>query len=135
MKPWQQAALFAVAAPPVALAGVTSGLLPPSASIPLWYLLLAAPFWEEAFFRGVLQQRMLDHPWGSRRCAGLGLSNWLTGCFFVLVHLPFQGWRALAIILPALALGRLFEQTRQILPCVLMHSWFNLSWLMILQFR
>ena len=43
-------ALLLMAAPLAALAGLKLGLLPRTTTVPFWYLLLAAPFWEEAFF-------------------------------------------------------------------------------------
>jgi membrane protease YdiL (CAAX protease family) len=129
VKQWQAMALIVALAPPVALGGMSAGLLPRSPAIPLWYLLLAAPLWEESFFRGILQQYLMGRPAGCRRFMGFSLANWTAGCCFSAVHLPFQGIHALGILLPALALGWLFERTARILPCVLLHGWFNLSWL------
>ena len=121
--------LLAIAAPLVSTAGLSSGLLPRQCSTPLWYLLLLAPFWEETFFRGALQRRMMRLNWGGYRFAGLTAATWFTGTLFVLVHLPFQGVKGILIVIPALALGRLFEEYDEIIPCILLHGWFNLCWL------
>lgn len=125
----QEALLLVLAAPLVAGAGAWSGLLPQTLTVPVWYLLLAAPVWEELLFRRGLQQRLQQFDWGSRRLLRLTLATWTVGIMFVLAHLPFQGVHALLVLLPALALGRLFEQTGQVLPCSALHSWFNLCWL------
>jgi membrane protease YdiL (CAAX protease family) len=125
----QQVLLLIAAAPLVALAGVRSGLLPHASSIPFWYLLLAAPFWEEALFRGGLQQHLLTRSWGNRPLLMFSLANWLTSICFILAHLPFQAGRSLTVLIPSLVLGWLFERTNRVLPCMLLHSWFNLCWL------
>lgn len=124
----------AAATPPIALAGVKSGLMSATPSLPLWYLLLAAPFWEEMLFRGVLHRRLLGFGWGVRSQVGLSAANWLASCCFVLAHLPFQGWRAVAVLLPSLILGLQFEGTGRLFPCILLHAWFNLSWMLAARF-
>jgi len=129
----QEALLVTLAAPLIALIAVQGGLLSSSLTVPAWYLLLAAPFWEEWLFRGALQRRLQDRHWSGRKLAGISLSNGLTGSVFVLAHLPFQGTKALLILIPALALGRIFEQTDRIIACILLHGWFNLCWMLATQ--
>lgn len=125
----QEVLLVALAAPLVAAAGVWSRLLPQTLTVPVWYLLVAAPVWEELFFRRVLHQRLQQQAWSSRRLISFSLATWIVGVVFVLAHLPFQGVHALLVLLPALVLGRLFERTDQVLPCIALHGWFNLCWL------
>ncbi len=125
-------ALLAVAAPLVAMAGVKGGLLPQHRSVPLWYLLLAAPVWEELLFRRAVQQRLLFKNIGNGRVNGFSRANWITAVFFVMLHLPFQGWRGLLVVVPSLALGHLFEHDYQVIPCVIMHSWFNICWVLVI---
>ncbi len=127
----QEALLVVMAAPLVAVAGVQSGVLTQTPAAPLWYLLLAAPIWEELLFRRGLQERLLRFSWGSRRLLQFSLPAWIVGCVFVLAHLPFQGVHSLLVLLPALVLGRLFEHTGQVLLCIALHSWFNLCWLLV----
>jgi len=122
-------ALLLMAAPLAALAGLKLGLLPRTTTVPLWYLLLAAPFWEEAFFRRGLHYRVLAYPWSVQPLLGLSRANWLTSCCFAALHIPWQGGASVAILIPSLALGWLFERTNRLFPCVLLHAWFNLSWL------
>lgn len=129
----QEALLITLAAPLAALAGILVELTARSPSMPAWYLLLAAPLWEELFFRRVLQERLRLHHWGCIRLLGISLAAWLTALFFVLAHLPFQETHSLLLLLPALAVGRLFDRAGQVLPCILLHSWFNLCWLTMLR--
>jgi len=123
-------ALLMMAAPLAALAGVKGGLLPRTTAVPLWYLLLAAPFWEEALFRRGLQYRLLVYPWTAQPLLGLSRANWLTSCCFAAMHIPWQGTASVTILIPSLALGWLFERKNLLFPCVLLHAWFNLSWLL-----
>jgi membrane protease YdiL (CAAX protease family) len=45
-------------------------------------------------------------------------------------HLAAHGpWRAAATVLPALALGALYQRSRSTPACVLLHAGFNLIWL------
>lgn len=124
-------ALLLMAAPLAALAGVKCGLLPRTTAVPHWYLLLAAPFWEEALFRRGLQYRLLAYLWTEQPLLGLSRANWLTSFCFAAVHIPWQGAASVAILIPSLALGWLFERTNLLFPCVLLHAWFNLSWLLV----
>lgn len=120
------AAVF-LAAPLIAIAGIKTGVLQKTATAPIWYLLLAAPFWEEFFFRGGVQRLLTWYPWGRKQFMRLSWGNWTTSLFFVAVHLPFQGMAAVAILLPSLVLGWLFDRYGRILLCMLLHIWFNLS--------
>ncbi len=130
MRQWQAVTLLVTASPLVALAGVKSGLLLRSPAVPLWYLLLVAPFWEEAFFRGGLQSFLLERSVGNYSFLRISSANAATAVCFAAAHLPFQGLAATAVLLPSLLLGWLFERTRRVFPCVLLHCWFNLSWLL-----
>lgn len=125
----QEVLLIVLAAPLAAGAGAWSGLLSHTSTVPVWYLLVAAPIWEELLFRRGLQQRLQQRDWGSRCLVWLSLPTWIVGVVFVLAHLPFQGVHGLLVLLPALVLGRQFEQTGQVLPCIALHSWFNFCWL------
>ena len=130
MRTWSAVAAAVAAAPFIAYAGISAWLLGRTPSVPLWYLLLAAPFWEEAFFRGVVQYYLMGRPLGHHLFLRLTGANWIASGCFVAVHLPFRGVSALGVLLPALVLGWLFERTGRVLPCIILHGWFNLSWLM-----
>ncbi|CAH2032117.1 JDVT-CTERM system glutamic-type intramembrane protease MrtJ [Trichlorobacter ammonificans] len=131
MKQQYETALLFLAAVPVAAVALHAGLVPRFSPVPLWYLLIAAPLWEELFFRGVIQRRLHETSRGSRHIAGLSTANWLTSLLFMMAHLPFHGISAAATLAPSLALGRQFEQYRHLVPCILLHGWFNLSWLLL----
>lgn len=99
-------------------------LFTPSWHAAAWAFALA-PLLEEYVFRSLLQcgfQQRLPAAWRAGH-----LANLLTAGAFVAAHYPAHGWLAAAWLLPALALGELWRRTGKLWPCVLMHSWFNLS--------
>lgn len=98
----------------------------------LFVLLLLAPVLEETVFRrGV-------HAWALRRW-GLGAQrgwawpsrvNLLVALLFAAAHLlRLPPLLALAVVLPALAIGKVYEMTGRLWPCVAAHAAFNLCWL------
>lgn len=87
-------------------------------------LLLAAPLLEEAVFRAGVQEALL------RRGRGLLLANAATALLFGAAHVAARGdAAAFAVVLPALAIGWLYERTRQLRWCVLLHAAMNAAWL------
>jgi uncharacterized protein len=99
---------------------------------PLLMLLLLAPLLEETVLRRGL------HAWALRRWGGAvprwlarpSQVNLLVALLFAALHLfrlPLP--MALAVVLPALVVGQVFEMTARLWPCVLTHAAFNLCWL------
>lgn len=96
-----------------------------AAAVPL---LLLAPVLEELAFRGALQDLVgaLLRPLGLAGGGPVTRANLLTSLAFAACHLPYQPLPVcLAIVLPSLLLGRVREATGRLLPCVLLHAWFN----------
>ncbi|MEJ2310010.1 MAG: JDVT-CTERM system glutamic-type intramembrane protease [Gammaproteobacteria bacterium] len=92
-------------------------------------LLLLYPLVEEWVFRGVLQGALLGHAWGRRRRLGISLANLLSSLAFMLLHLVNQPplW-ALSVIVPSLVLGHFRERHDSLLPPMLLHPLFNLTY-------
>lgn len=87
-------------------------------------LLLAAPLLEEAVFRAGLHEALLRHG------RGLLLANGLTALAFGAAHVAARGdASAFAVALPALAIGLVYERTRRLRWCVLLHAAMNAVWL------
>jgi membrane protease YdiL (CAAX protease family) len=98
----------------------------------LLVLLLLAPLLEETVFRRGL------HHWALRRWGGAvprwlarpSTVNLLVALLFAALHLlRLPPLMALAVVLPALVVGQVFERTARLWPCVLAHAAFNLCWL------
>ena len=93
--------------------------------------LLLYPLVEEWVFRGVLQGELLKRAWGKRRGIGISNANLVTSIVFVSLHLINQppAW-ALAVLLPSLVLGHFRERHDSLLPPMLLHPLFNLTYLL-----
>lgn len=90
-------------------------------------LLVAAPLLEEAVFRAGVQEALL------RRGRALLLANAVTALLFGAAHVAVRGEpAAFAVVLPALAIGWLYERTRRLRWCVLLHAAMNAAWLAFL---
>lgn len=88
-------------------------------------LLLLAPVAEEIVFRRGLQESLLAR-------APAAVANGLTALAFGAVHaFAHQSAAALAVVLPALAIGLLYQHTRRLTPCVVLHAGFNAVWLLV----
>jgi hypothetical protein len=87
-------------------------------------LLAIAPWLEEAVFRAGLQERLLrsgQQPW---------LCIALTALAFAMTHiLARQQWSAIILVLPALALGAIYQRTRSVTACAAAHAAMNVLWL------
>ena len=97
-----------------------------------WLLLGSFVVWqpviEELLFRGVLQGALRRTRAGPRGLAGLTIANVATSTAFVLVHLIEQPapW-AVAVFIPSLLFGYFRDRTGSVLPGLLLHAVFNLS--------
>lgn len=93
--------------------------------------LLLYPLVEEWVFRGLLQGELLQRGWGRRLHLGISRANLVTSLLFVALHLVNHppAW-ALAVLLPSLVLGHLRERHGSLLPALLLHPLFNLTYLL-----
>ena len=93
--------------------------------------LLLYPLLEEWVFRGILQGEFLKREWGKRRGIGISNANLVTSIIFVLLHLINHPplW-ALAVLVPSLVLGHFRERHDGLLAPMLLHPFFNLTYLL-----
>jgi len=91
---------------------------------PLAVLLVGAPLLEEVVFRGGLHEQLL------RARLSPASANALTAAAFALGHgLARSWWLAVAVLLPAWAVGRLYQRERRLAPCIAAHAAMNLLWI------
>jgi membrane protease YdiL (CAAX protease family) len=102
-------------------------------SWPILLSLIFAPLIEEVVFRRGLQDELLRSPrladwtacWGA--AAHERICILITAVAFAAAHiLVAPVWLAAATVLPALAIGALYNRQRRLAPCVLVHAVFNL---------
>jgi membrane protease YdiL (CAAX protease family) len=87
-------------------------------------LLLFAPAVEELLFRAGLQETLL------RRGLRPLVANLLATLAFALLHGLLRSWPlALAVVLPSLVLGRVYQSRRRLAPVVALHAAMNLFWI------
>ena len=94
----------------------------------LLVLLLLGPLLEEAIFRAGLHEALL------RRWAGLPAlwANLVTAIAFGLAHMLVRGELAAgAVVLPALAIGLVYQRGRRLRHCIALHAAMNAAWLLI----
>ena len=86
-------------------------------------LLLIAPVTEEIVFRWGLHEALL------RRLRTRHLANMGVGLVFAGAHaLTQHAWSGLAVLVPALIVGAVYDWSRKLLPCVLLHAVMNACW-------
>ena len=98
-------------------------------AVPSWsalWLLAGAPVVEEVIFRLGLQQELL-----ARLRLPLA-ANVATALVFALAHgLSQATWQSLLTLLPALAIGSVYQRSRRVAPCIALHAAFNAFWLVL----
>lgn len=96
----------------------------PSGSV--FWLLAGAPVVEEVIFRLGLQQELLTH------LRSAPAANALTALVFAAAHGLSQGTsQSLLTLLPALAIGAIYQRSRRLAPSVALHAAFNTFWLAV----
>lgn len=94
---------------------------------PAWralVLLGLAPAAEEVVFRIGLHEALL------RRAVAPWLANAAVAVAFAVAHLATRPWpAAAALLVPALAIGWVYQRTRQLAPCVALHAALNALWM------
>jgi len=101
----------------------------PSTSLnAVFLMLLVAPVLEEFAFRGALldlAQATLQR-FGVANAGPVTRANLITSVLFAACHLPYQSVvLSIGVLLPSLLLGRIRELTGSVLPCIMLHAWFN----------
>ena len=93
--------------------------------------LLLYPLLEEWVFRGILQGELLKRKWGKRRSIGISNANLVTSIVFAGLHFINQPplW-ALAVLVPSLVMGHFRERHDSLLTPMLLHPFFNLTYLL-----
>jgi len=89
-------------------------------------LLVVAPTLEEIVFRAGLQEALLRRLGDSRAVT----ANSLTATLFAATHVALRPtFVSLLTLLPALAIGVIYQRHRRIVPCIAVHIVFNGIWL------
>lgn len=110
--------------------GTLVGLLGPRASAmpsgSVIWLLAGAPVVEEVIFRLGLHEELLS------RLHSAPVANALTALAFAAAHGLSRGTpQSLLTLLPALAIGAMYQRSRRLAPSIALHATFNAVWLTV----
>jgi hypothetical protein len=117
----------------VAVAALSVAVALAAASVPAHWLLLVAfaPVVEETVFRAGLQETLLRRLPTRRAPGALGV-NVVTALAFAAAHVALHpGVLAGLTGLPALLIGRVYQQHRRLAPCIALHALCNATWLLL----
>ena len=96
----------------------------------LFSFLLLYPLLEEWVFRGILQGEFLQREWGRKRGIGISNANIVTSILFTLLHfINHPPLWAVAVFIPSLVLGHFRERHDSLVTPMLLHPFFNLTYL------
>jgi len=86
---------------------------------------------EEWFFRRYFQDAIENTLKSCRRFNAQPqlLSNLITSTLFTLLHLPVQGIAGIAVFMPSLILGYIYQKKKDLLFVILLHSLFNIIYI------
>jgi len=98
-------------------------------------MLTALP--EEWFFRAYFMQQ-LEKSIANKKPSFLLLtpaqiSNLFTSIFFALLHTPTQGWFALAVFIPSMIYGWIFQKSKDIVLVILLHALSNIIFIIYIK--
>ncbi len=96
-------------------------------------VVLIAPLLEEVVFRGGIQHWLSRWPTLAGRAMGISLANVCTSVLFSATHLINQSpLTAVAVFVPSLVFGWVFDRYARILPCVVLHGFYNAGYLLFI---
>ncbi|WP_051347110.1 JDVT-CTERM system glutamic-type intramembrane protease MrtJ [Thiomicrorhabdus chilensis] len=104
-----------------------------------WMALFIMVFWqpliEELFFRGLLQGKLFQQTWFQESLAGISRANIVVSILFVATHFIYHPplW-ALAVFIPSLIFGWFRDRYDSVLPSILLHAFYNASFLTVFIF-
>jgi membrane protease YdiL (CAAX protease family) len=97
----------------------------------LWSVIVV-PIVEEIVFRGVIQKELTQKIEPKEYSSTI--ANFVTSVLFLLLHVYYSGLLAAAVFVPSLILGYIFSVTGKLRWSILVHAWFNLSWVVVVNF-
>ena len=88
------------------------------------------PVLEEIAFRGLLQETFFAQSWGKKNWLNLSVANLLTSVLFVAAHFFYHAplW-ALSVLVPSLVFGFFRDKYFSVIPCILLHIFYNLGYI------
>jgi len=95
-------------------------------------LVIWQPFWEELFFRGIIQGQIYKRSWGQRAWLRISNANMVASLAFAAAHIAYNPnlW-SVSVFIPSLVFGYFRERHNTIYSAIALHSIFNLGYIVV----
>jgi uncharacterized protein len=95
-------------------------------------LVIWQPFWEELFFRGIIQGQVYKRSWGQRAWLKISNANIVSSLAFVALHIAYNPnlW-SVSVFIPSLVFGYFRERHNSIYSAFALHSLYNLGYMAV----
>jgi len=95
-------------------------------------LVIWQPFWEELFFRGIIQGQVYKRSWGQRAWLKISNANIVSSLAFAALHIAYNPnlW-SVSVFIPSLVFGYFRERHNTIYSAFALHSIYNLGYMAV----
>ena len=95
-------------------------------------LVIWQPFWEELFFRGIIQGQIYKRSWGQRVRFKISNANMVASIAFTAIHIAYNPnlW-SVSVFIPSLVFGYFRERHNAIYSAFALHGIYNLGYMAV----
>ena len=95
-------------------------------------LVIWQPFWEELFFRGIIQGQIYKRSWGQRAWLKISNANMAASLAFTAIHIAYNPnlW-SVSVFIPSLVFGYFRERHNTIYSAFALHGIYNLGFMVV----
>jgi hypothetical protein len=96
-------------------------------------LVIWQPFWEELFFRGIIQGQIYKRSWGQRAWFRISNANMVASLAFAALHIAYNPnlW-SVSVFIPSLVFGYFRERHNTVYSAFALHGLYNLGYLVVI---
>ena len=112
---------------------VSTGSIHPGQWSVVVALVIWQPFWEELFFRGIIQGQVYKRSWGQRAWLKISNANMVASVAFVALHIAYNPnlW-SVSVFIPTLVFGYFRERHNSIYSAFALHGFYNLGYWVVI---
>ena len=91
------------------------------------------PFWEELFFRGIIQGQIYKRSWGQRARFRISNANLVASLAYTAIHIAYNPnlW-SVSVFIPSLVFGYFRERHNTIYSAFALHVFYNLGYAVVI---
>ena len=111
---------------------VSTGSIHPGQWSVVVALVIWQPFWEELFFRGIIQGQIYKRSWGRRAWLKISNANIVSSLAFAAAHIAYNPnlW-SVSVFIPSLVFGYFRERHKTIYSAFALHGTYNLGYMLV----